>query len=366
MGRNVGSGQGSIYRRGDKWRGQIMINGQRYSHTAEKKSDVIKWLASVRSENINPLAKDYTVEEWMEIYFERWYKNRVRENTYFNNVNLVRNHLYPVLGDVLIKDLTSAMIQDAYPKMFKRKETKKYRKCNYSDGTIKMFVVRFKDGLDYAVEEGVISSNPHKRVIVPKTGVTRIVEAFTPEEQRKIVEYTRSKDDINRVFYLLIATGMRVGECIALTWDDVNIEDGWIEVNKTAVNLRGHMVIHPTKTEQSVRRIYLSDNTLTFIKRLSSNKRRPKLLLPNSTGDIYQTSALRSRWVKVCAELEIPYKNLHALRHSWATRALENGIEVSTVSKMLGHKSIATTIDIYQSVFAEQKKEAAKKMNSVV
>lgn len=68
-----------------------------------------------------------------------------------------------MLGDVLLKELTSAMIQDAYPKMFERKETKKYRKCNYSDGTIKMFMVRFKDGLDYAVEEGKAPLTPSNR-----------------------------------------------------------------------------------------------------------------------------------------------------------------------------------------------------------
>ena len=124
---------------------------------------------------------------------------------------------------------------------------------------------------------------------------------------------------------------------------------------------------HP-KTEQSVRQVYMSDNTATVLKSIKDNKhtRKEDLLLPNAHGNIYHTSALRSRWMKVCAELKIPYKNLHALRHSWATRAIENKVEVQTVSKMLGHKSIATTMDIYNSVFAEQKKEAAKIMNSVV
>ena len=68
----------------------------------------------------------------------------------------------------------------------------------------------------------------------------------------------------------------------------------------------------------------------------------------------------------MCAELNIPYKGMHALRHSWATRALEKKVEVHTVSKMLGHKSVATTMDIYQSVFTEQKIKAAQIMNDVV
>lgn len=374
MGRNLGSGSGSVYKRGNKWRGQITINGKRLSHTADKKKDVLDWIASVRSDaqfGFTPSDQNYTVQEWMEIYFTKWYKNRVSANTYDNTYSLVKNHLYPVLGDVLLTDLDASMIQEAYPKMFASKTTKKYKQCNYSDGTIKIFTAAFKGALTCAQNEGLIRKNPHYGVVVPKTGEVKQVDAYTAEEQKKIVEYTRDKDDINRVFYMLIATGMRVGECVALTWNDVNLDEGWIIVNKTAVNRRGHMVVqnHP-KTEQSVRKIYIADNTKDFLKRLQcsdkAGKEGNKLVFKNEHGNIYHTSALRSRWIKVCAELNIPYKGMHALRHSWATRALEKKVEVHTVSKMLGHKSVATTMDIYQSVFVEQKIKAAQIMNDVV
>lgn len=374
MGRNLGSGSGSVYKRGNKWRGQITINGKRLSHTADKKKDVLNWIASVRSDaqfGFTLSDQNYTVQEWMEIYFSKWYKNRVSANTYDNTYSLVKNHLYPVLGDVLLTDLDASMIQEAYPKMFASKTTKKYKQCNYSDGTIKIFTAAFKGALTCAQNEGLIRKNPHYGVVVPKTGEVKQVDAYTAEDQKKIVEYTRDKDDINRVFYMLIATGMRVGECVALTWNDVNLDEGWVLINKTAVNRRGHMIIqnHP-KTEQSVRKIYIADNTRDFLKRLyidgESRKEGYSLVFQNEHGNVYHTSALRSRWVKVCAELNIPYKGMHALRHSWATRALEKKVEVHTVSKMLGHKSVATTMDIYQSVFTEQKIKAAQIMNDVV
>lgn len=376
MGRNLGSGHGSVYKRGNKWRGQININGRRLSHTADKKKDVLDWIASVRSDaafGFTPPDTDYTIKEWMEIYFEKWYKARVTENTYDNTYSLIKNHLYPVLGNVKLKDLDAAMIQNAYPKMFSNKLGKKYKQCNYSDGTIKIFTSAFKGALTCAQNEGLIRKNPHYSVVVPKNNEAKQVDAYTAEEQRKIVEYTRDSDRIDRVFYLLIATGMRVGECISLTWNDINLDEGWIIINKTAINRRGHMIIqnHP-KTEQSVRKIYLAENTTEFLKRLacrtfSSTKEEPNdLVLYNENGNIYHTSALRSRWIKVCAELNIPYKGMHALRHSFATRALEKHIEVHTVSKMLGHKSVATTMDIYQSVFSEQKRKAAMLMNDVV
>lgn len=363
MGRTAGSGQGSVYKRGNKWRGQININGKRLSHTADKKKDVLDWIASIRSEasfGFTPLDKDYTVEEWMEIYFEKWYKPRVTKSTYDNTYNLIKNHLYPTLGNVLLKDLNSSIIQEAYPKMWSGK--------TYSDGTIKIFSSAFRQALMCAQNEGLIKKNPHYGVVIPKSGRAKQIDAYNAEDYKKIIEYTKDKNDINRVFYLLAATGMRVGECIALTWDDVNLYEGTINITKTAVNHGGHMTIqnHP-KTEQSIRKIYVADNTVSFLRRLKDvAEKRRALILYNEHGNIYHTSALRSRWMKVCAELEIPYKNLHALRHSWATRAIEKNIDVHTVSKMLGHKSIATTMDIYKSVFAEQKKEAAQIMNEIV
>lgn len=124
---------------------------------------------------------------------------------------------------------------------------------------------------------------------------------------------------------------------------------------------------HP-KTGQSVRRIYLSDNTICFMRRLEKYRERntSDLVFANRNGNIYNVSTLRQHWMRTCVKLNIPYKSMHALRHSWATRALEGNIPVQTVSKMLGHKSVATTMDIYQSVFSESKKNAAQIMNQFV
>ena len=372
MGRTAGSGAGSVYKRGNKWRGQITVNGRRLSYTADKKKEVLDWMAEIRSAAKNNKVqsdKDYTVREWTELYFEKWYKPRVTMNTYSTTTNLVETHLYPVLGDCLLRDLTTDMIQDAYPTMFDKKDTKRGGK--YSDGTIKIFSSAFNRSLQYAQNEGLISKNPHADVVIPKTGITKEVDSYSAEDQKKIVEYTKDKTNIDRVFYMLIATGMRVGECIALTWDDVNLDEGWIMINKTAINYNGHMIVqdHP-KTEQSVRRIYLAENTIHFLRKLNltvhSEYKEGDLVFSNTYGNLYHTSALRSRWIKVCDKIGIPYKNLHALRHSWATSALSRGAEVHTVSKMLGHKSIATTMDIYKTVFVEDKKRAAEIMNDVL
>ena len=357
MGRTKGSGAGSVYKRGNKWRGQITVDGVRLSHTADHKKDILDWFASVRNDPVSK-TPEYTVKEWFEIYLEKYYKPRVKENSYLGNKCLINAHLYPFLGDTLLSELTTDMIQNTIPIMFSKKE--------YSDGTYRLFYTRMRDGLEYAVQQNIIKKNPAIGIIVPKNGVAKKVEAYTAEEQKKIVDYCRDNTGMDRVYYFLIATGVRVGEAICLTWNDVNLKEGYIDINKTAIKGEGHIKVqlHP-KTGQSIRRIYLSDNTISFMRRLEREK-KGDLVLANRNGNIYNVSTLRCHWMNTCAKLDIPYKSMHALRHSWATRALEGKIDVQTVSKMLGHKSVATTMDIYQSVFSESKKNAAQIMNQFV
>lgn len=360
MGRTKGSGAGSVYKRGKKWRGQIIVDGKRISYTADKKKDVLDYFASIRKDGA-PKTSDYTVKDWFEIYLEKYFRPRVRDNSYYGGMRLINHHLYPYLGDVPLSDLTTEKIQKAIPEMFAERE--------YADGTYRSFYTRLKDGLDYAVSQNIIQKNPAIGVIIPKNGKKKIVEAFTKEEQQKIVDYCRNSKGLDRVYYFLIATGVRVGEAICLTWSDVNIKEGYLDVNKTAVKAKGGIRVQPyPKTGTSNRRIYLSERTLDFIRNLevNSDRNEGELLLPNRKGNIYNVSTLRQHWIRTCEKLNISYKSMHALRHSWATRALEAHIDVQTVSRMLGHKSVATTMDIYQSVFSEQKIEAAKIMNQFV
>ena len=359
MGRTKGSGAGSVYKRGNKWRGQIIVDGERLSFTADKKKDVLDWFAKVRNEPIIK-SQDYTVEDWFETYFEKYFRPRVRDNTYNGATCIIKHHLYPVLGDVKLQDLTTDKIQSAIPKIFPKE---------YSSGMYRQFKTRLIECLDYAVKENIIRKNPAVDIVMPKNDTHKKVEAFTKEEQKKIVEYCRGSNEIDRVYYFLVATGVRVGEAICLTWGDVNLEEGYIDINKTAVKTTGGIIVQPhPKTGQSNRRIYLSKKTVCFLQRLEGINEitRGSLVLPNRNGNIYNVSTLRQHWIRTCKKLKIPYKSMHALRHSWATRALEGGIDVQTVSKMLGHKSVATTMDIYQSVFSERKIEAAKTMNQFV
>ena len=360
MGRTAGSGQGSIYKRGDKWRGQISINGQRYSHTAKKKGDVIDWMADMKAKNnlgYTPAKLNITVaelaEEWLAVK-----ERTLTPQVHYNLTSSINKHLLPVLGKYKVQSLTKQSIEKAYDKMFDGE---------YSDGTISTFVVNFKNMLNYAVDQKYLIANPHDRVVVKKRRNVKKVEAYSEEDQKKIVEYLKTRfEPYHALFYVMISTGLREGEAAALTWDDVDIVKGTMSVDKTVINRGGRKELqHHPKTAAGVRNVFLSDNTLDYLRKYKQLYPNSDYVFLNTRGEWFSAGVIGTRWRRICAELNIEYKVPHSLRHTFATRALEKGIDVKTVSRILGHRNVVTTMNVYQDVLPNQKKKAAKIMNDL-
>lgn len=185
MGRTTGSGQGSVYKRGAKWRGQITINGERLSYTADKKSEVNSWLAKVKTDaslGLLPKNSNLTVEEFGRVWLERKIKPTVSPQTFKRYTQTFNRHFF---------------------RMFKRM-------------------------LTYAVSQEILTRNPCDRVTLRQRTKTSKVSAYTEEEQKKLVNYL--KEHINKcnvVLYLLLTTGMRVGEALALNVSDLNLCHTW-------------------------------------------------------------------------------------------------------------------------------------------
>jgi integrase len=194
--------------------------------------------------------------------------------------------------------------------------------------------------------------------------------AYSLEDHRKIVEFTRNNGQLYWIYYLLISTGMRFGEAVALTWDDVDLKKKTIRIHKTSVEMHGSPIIQEhTKTSSGTRTISISDNVVTFLKEVKNSQEKElnyrNLVMCNTRYGIITSANTRKRWQKVCATLDIEYQGVHSLRHTWATRALEKGIDVKVVSHMLGHKNVITTMNIYQDVLPAEKEKAAKQLDDL-
>lgn len=373
MGRTKGSGGGTIYKYRNGWRGQLTVNGNRVSVSAKTKKEVADKLAELRVEanrGLNVEESNITVEQWINHWIEQRCAPRLAEQSLIRLKSGFDVHIIPAIGGMRLKDLDRATLEQMYATVFQSKSGKKYKTCNYSHSTVNALAVRFKKCLQYAVDEGLLRTNPHNGVELHKLRPPKKISAYSIEDHRKIVEFTKNGKPVYRIFYLLISTGMRFGEAAALTWDDVDFKNNSIRISKTAVSLHGSMVIQDRpKTSSGVRIIYVPKVVgiwLAEIYKLQDQDLNYRnLVMPNMNYNVINSANAIAHWKRACSEMGIEYNGMHALRHTWATRALEQGVDVKVVSSMLGHKNIITTMNIYQDVLADQKIKAADKMASL-
>ena len=373
MGRHRGSGEGSIFKSGGLWRGQLTLNGKRKSVSGKTKKEVADKLAKLRTEynSGNYVERnDITVEEWVNYWLKHKVEPKLSEQSYIHLEGLFRNHLLKEIGDVRLQDLSRPLLEETYANVFRRKGTDKmYQQTDYSHSTVNALSVQMKKCLQFAVDSDILAKNPHNGVELHKLRPPKKISAHTNADQEKIIDYCKYGKQFERVYYFLISTGMRFGEAIALTWDDVDLKTGKISINKTAVSIHGTMEIQDrTKTPSGTRTIYVGENITEWLKwhkkQLDPESNYRNLIFPNTRYNITNQANAISAWKKICEQLGIPYQGIHALRHTWATRALEAGLDVKVVSQMLGHKNVITTMNIYQDVLDAEKMKAARTLNA--
>ena len=373
MGRHRGSGEGSIFKSGNIWRGQLTVNGKRKSVSGKTKKEVADKLAELRTSvnhGIYTERNDITVEEWVNYWLMNKVQPKLSEQSFIHLEALFRNHLLQEIGDIRLQDVTRSMLEETYAIVFRKKSNdKRYKVQDYSRSTVNALSVQMKKCLQYAVDCDILAKNPHNGVELHKLRPPKKISAHTSADQEKIIGYCKTGKIYERVYYFLISTGMRFGESIALTWDDVDLKTGKILITKTAVSMHGNMEIQDrTKTASGMRTIYIGENITEWLKwhksTLDPEANYRNLVFPNSRYNIINQSNAIMAWQKICEKLGIEYRGIHALRHTWATRALEAGLDIKVVGQMLGHKNVITTMNVYQDVLDNEKIKVARTLNA--
>ena len=360
MGRQTGSGAGTIYKSGNKWRGQIILGDERKSVSGKTKKEVASKLSKLRYEyDSGNYAKqsDVTVEEWYKYWLEAYAAKTLSYESLKHIEGMFNRYLPAKMTQIALQDLSRRMLESFYDEYM----------AKYSQNTVKLFSAEFKRCLETAVDEGILVNNPHYRAKMPKTRPPKKVYAYTNADQRKIVSYCKETENCYaEVIYFLIGTGLRFGEAIALTWNDVDLHTGRISINKTAIRSTGGVVIKDSpKTSSGDRTIFVGENILSMLRSIRERS-TTELVFVNRRGNIISHDAAMRYWHSMCEKLGIPVRGLHSLRHTWATRALEMGIDIKTVSNMLGHSNVITTMNIYQDVFDTHKMGAACTLNALL
>lgn len=298
-----------------------------------------------------------TFFNWLDRWLSVYVKPSVKKITFSRYVSIVNVRIKPTLGNLSVEEITTPILQEFISKLPEK----------YSTNSIKITCFVLKSALSCAAEEGIIK--PLKKLRCPKAREKK-VECFSKFEQTKIENYVMNSSQIKYCgIVLTLYTGLRIGELLALEWGDIDFKNGFLQVSKTCydswVNGQYIKATDTPKTENSCRLIPLSPQILRI---LTSVKKKSKsnYVVSRNNGEIVSCRAYQSNFKSILKKLGIPHRGFHALRHTFATRAIECGVDVKTLSEIMGHSNPMITLKRYVHSFMGHKQEMMNKIGKML
>lgn len=299
-------------------------------------------------------------KEWLNEWLELYIKTSAKCRTYGKYRRQIEMYILPILGEYEINELTAIVLQ-------KFSVTLK-EKC-LAANTINGIISVLKSSLKKAVALGIADRQFSDCIVRPKKSEKRVV-CFGKDEQKKIERYIFEKRQ-PKLFGIILClyTGLRIGELLALTWDEIDFRQGLLTVIKSCrdswVNGRYIKVIDTPKTQNSERIIPIPRQILGYLKELKRQTHCPFVVV-GRTEQGAQVRSYQRTFEILLKKLGVPHRGFHALRHTFATRALEVGMDVKTLSEILGHKNPMITLQRYAHSLLEHKTEMMNKVGRLL
>ena len=302
-----------------------------------------------------------TLADWMERWMEDELLGSVKESSWQTYRNLLKRHLLPRLGGYALTQLTPKVIHDF---------VKELESSELAESTVRGVYRLLSSAMRYALDEGVIRKNPCRRIHIQhrERGEQRVLSRFEQEKLRQVADGSRDLPAL-----LSLYTGMRLGEICALKWTDIDWQKGTITVRRTVQRIAGNnaqndgcrtmLMIGTPKSRRSCRVIPVPEFILVMLRER----------LQSCCGDAYvfgKASAaadprtIQRRFSRLAKRLGLSGAHFHTLRHTFATRLLELGVDVKTVSALLGRSSARTTLDFYAHSLSEQQRAAVAQLSA--
>ena len=372
------NGEGNIRKRKDgRWEGRYTVGHDPETGKSIIKNVLGKTQAEVKEklkkaieENVGidyGRARTYTVGTWLEVWMENYAKIKLRPSTFKTSQGFLKNHIKPQIGSIPLAELTSLDLQRFYKHLLDggrvdRIEAKKKPK-GLAPKTVRNIHQMIGSAYNLAMEQKLVARNPTDGCALPKAEHKEM--QTLPVEQ--LTSFLREAKDsgVYELYYLDLLAGLRRGELLGLKWDDVDLKNGILHVRRQIMRQNGAVVEAPLKTKNSYRSISIPADAVEVLK-----TQREKVgcgseyVFPSPTGGPISPDSVLHMLQRVLKRAGLERVRFHDLRHTFATLALQNGVDVKTVSGMLGHYSAGFTLDTYAHVTTAAQRTAANTMGN--
>ena len=307
------------------------------------------------------------LEQWLDEWINRYVRHRVKRHTLISYTAICRNHILPALGQLELEALDARRLQAFVLEQLERGNL--HTGGGLSSSTVNGIISVLRLALREAVALGLTGQECTDRIRLPRQ-CERESMALERREQQALERFCLRASRPNYIGVVLcLYTGIRLGELLALTWEDIDLTAQMLHINKTVYTVTGggreEWVVDTPKTRTSRRSIPLPSPLCALLLERYGRSGSPYLIATRNGGMVSPRSYQRT-FASILRRAALPPRNFHILRHTFATRALEAGMDVRTLCEILGHRNPTVTLGRYSHSMLQHKSEMMQRVGDLL
>ena len=320
--------------------------------------------------------KKITFEEFSNIWLEKHVQN-LAPKTYYEHKRMLEV-VNSYIGSIRLSDISAMTLTVFYNKLREKgKETKTNEFIPLAEKTIFNYYSLINGVLNKAIQWDYLEHNPNLKVEKPK--IKKIPSKYYDKEQTLYLIECLEKEPLKHqaIIFLAIDTGARRGEITGLDWDDIDLKNGYVNINKTTQYINNKIIVKSPKNNSSVRSVAITEKTVNVLKEYKKEQLQREILLgdkwektnkvfTNNFGGLMFPNTPSDMFAKIIKKYGLEKLNFHGLRHTSVSLLINAGIPLSIISKRVGHSTTATTSNTYSHVFERSELSARNELENIL